>query len=194
MSAIGSRRWRTNPLRRGIDVLEARLFLLLCALVLVCASAIGVAQGWSALDQGRSVAAEQRADRHPVRAVVLRDAARSGPWADESGRSERVSVPVRWTSSPGGDSTRGNALVAPGTKRGESTKIWLDSQGRHTSAPLRDSDLWADALLEGGGGAAVTIGVGVLTGLGIRVVCNRRRAAGWETEWSRVEPQWSRRD
>ncbi|MFE2022351.1 hypothetical protein ACFW9O_30370 [Streptomyces sp. NPDC059499] len=190
-SAFGSRQWRTHPLRRRIDVLEARLFLMLCAMVVVCASTIGMSHGWAAFDHEQSLAAEQRADRHLVRALVLRDAA-SSPWADESGRTERVPVPVRWTSANGADAT-GNALVAPGTERGEWTRLWLDGRGRATSAPLGDRDVWARTLMAGGGGAAVTVGAGVLAGLGIRVACNRRRATNWETEWRRVEPEWSRR-
>ncbi|MFJ8857997.1 hypothetical protein ACIRD8_06125 [Streptomyces sp. NPDC102451] len=191
-AAIGSRRWRTHPLRRGIDVLEVRLLLLLSTLVLVCASAIGVAHGWAAFEHERSVAAEQRADRHLVRALVLRDAATSSPWADESGRSERVPVPVRWTDATGRHAT-GKAMVAPGTERGERTNLWLDHRGRVTSAPRGDREVWAEALVQGGGIAAVTVGAGALAGLAIRVACNRRRTAGWETEWSRVEPEWSRR-
>ncbi|WP_129260583.1 hypothetical protein [Streptomyces sp. M3] len=190
--AIGSRRWRSHPLRRGIDVVEVRLFLVLSTLVLVCASAIGAAHGWSAFEHERSVAAEQRADRHLVRALVLRDAATSSPWSDESGRSARVPVPVRWTDTEGGAVT-GKAMVAPGTERGERTDVWLDHRGRVTSAPAGDREAWAEALVAGGGIAAVTVGAGVVAGLGIRVMCNRRRAADWETEWSRVEPEWSRR-
>lgn len=191
-AAIGSRRWRTHPLRRKVDVLEARLWLLVAALALICASSIGIAQGWAAFDHERSVVAEEQANRHLVRATVLRDAAASSPWADESGRSQRVPVPVRWVTATGGEGT-GRVLVAPGTERGKRTELWLDSRGDITSAPHGYRDVWAEALLEGGSSAAVTIGAGALAGFGVRVVCNRRRATGWESEWSRVEPEWSRR-
>ncbi|MFC5171173.1 hypothetical protein [Streptomyces mutomycini] len=191
-SAIWKRGWNTHPLRRRIDVLEARLLLLLCAAAVGCASMIGVAHGWAAYDHQRSVASEQRAARHLERALVLRDAARSSPWADESGRTERVPVPVRWTSASGAHVT-GQAPVPLGTQRGEYTNLWLDRQGRITSAPAGEGDVWTGALAAGAGSAAVVAGVGALAGLGVRRVCNRRRAAGWEAEWSRVEPQWSRR-
>ncbi|MBM7440253.1 hypothetical protein [Streptomyces sp. HB132] len=191
-SAIWKRGWNAHPLRRRIDVLEARLLLVLCAVVVGCASLIGVAQGWAAYDHERSVASEQRADRHLERALVLRDATRPSPWADESGRTERVPVPVRWTDASGAPVTE-NAPVPVGTQRGEHTSLWLDRRGHITSAPSGNGDVWTGALAEGAGSAAVVAGVGVLAGLGVRGVCNRRRAAGWETEWSRVEPQWSRR-
>ncbi|WP_435797241.1 Rv1733c family protein [Streptomyces clavifer] len=191
-AARGSRRWRTHPLRRKVDVLEARLWLLVAVLALMCASSIGVAQGWAAFDREASVAAEQRADRHLVRATVLRDATSPSPWTDESGRSPRVPVPARWVTPTGGEGT-GKVLVAPGTERGERTRLWLDSRGTITSAPLEHHDVWAEALLEGGSGAAVAIGAGALAGFGVRMACNRRRATLWESEWSRVEPEWSRR-
>lgn len=133
--AIGSRRWRSHPLRRGIDVVEVRLFLVLSTLVLVCASAIGAAHGWSAFEHERSVAAEQRADRHLVRALVLRDAATSSPWSDESGRSARVPVPVRWTDTTGGAVT-GKAMVAPGTERGSGrTSGWITGAASRARPP-----------------------------------------------------------
>lgn len=191
-AAIGSRRWRKHPLRRKVDVLEARLWLLVAALTLVCASSIGIAHGWAAFDREQSVVAEQRADRHLIRATVLRDAATSSPWADESGRSQRVPVPVRWVTASGGEAT-GEVPVAPGTERGQRTKLWLDSQGNVTSAPLEYSDVWAEALLVGGSSAAVTFGAGALAGIAVRMGCNRRRATIWESEWRRVEPEWSRR-
>ncbi|MEU0144547.1 hypothetical protein [Streptomyces sp. NPDC006288] len=186
------RSWRTHALRRRIDVVEARLLLLLCVTVIGCASLLGVTTGTAAFDRERSAAAEQRADRHVARAVVLRDAADPPPWQDESGRVERVPVPVRWTTDKGGHAT-GDAQVAPGTERGARTSIWLDRRGHVTTAPSGDRDAWAGALSEGVGGAGLVVGFGTLAGLGVHMVCGRRRAAGWETEWGEVEPEWSRR-
>ncbi|WP_069173964.1 Rv1733c family protein [Streptomyces griseus] len=182
----------THPLRRRVDVLEARLLLVLCLLVIGCASVFGVTKGWAAYDHERSVAAEQRAARHPVRALVLRDAPGSKPWADESGRTEKVVVPVRWTG-PSGAHVTGKALVAPGTERGEHTTLWVDRRGDTTSAPPGSRDVWSGALTEGLSGVAVVAGAGAVAGIGLRKVCNRFRAVHWETEWSRVEPEWSRR-
>ncbi|MEU5714684.1 hypothetical protein AB0G71_02645 [Streptomyces sp. NPDC020403] len=181
-----------HPLRRRVDVLEARLLLVLCLLVFGCGSVFGVTKGWAAYDHERSVAAEQRATRHPVRALVLRDAPGSAPWADESGRTEKVLVPVRWTNSSGA-ATTGRALVAPGTRRGEHTTLWVDRRGSTTSAPSGGRDAWTGALTAGLSGAAVVAGAGAVAGVGVHRVCNRRRAVNWETEWSRVEPEWSRR-
>ncbi|MEV3931467.1 hypothetical protein [Streptomyces sp. NPDC049944] len=190
-AVVGSRRWRTHPLRRKVDVQEARLWLLVAALTLMCASSIGIAHGWAAFEREQSVVAEQRADRHLVRATVLRDAATSTPWTDESGQYQRVPVPVRWVTATGGEAT-GEVPVPPGTERGERTRLWLDSRGSVTSAPLEYRDVWAEALLVGGSSAAVTFGAGALAGIAVRMGCNRRRATMWESEWSRVEPEWSR--
>ncbi|MET8926064.1 hypothetical protein ABZW26_27230, partial [Streptomyces sp. NPDC004623] len=64
---------------------------------------------------------------------------------------------------------------------------------RTTSAPSDARDVWAAAVVGGLGSVAVSVGAGAVTGIGIRIICNRRRSAGWEVEWSRVEPEWSRR-
>ncbi|MFE7751858.1 hypothetical protein [Streptomyces sp. NPDC057428] len=190
--AIWSRQWRRHPLRRTVDAVEARLLLLLCAVVFACASTLGMISGSAAHDHEQSVASHQRATRHLVSAEVLRDAVKSSPWADEAGSSALVPVPVRWATA-GGSDVKGNALVAPGTKRGERTSLWLDRRGRVTSAPADGRDIWVAALIGGGGSAAAAVGGGAVAAIGIRMMCNRRRAVGWEAEWSRVEPDWSHR-
>ncbi|WP_327111158.1 hypothetical protein OG206_00980 [Streptomyces sp. NBC_01341] len=190
--AIWSHQWRKHPLRRTVDAVEARLLLLLCAVVFACASAIGMISGSAAHEYEQSVASQQRAARQQVSAEVLRDAAKSSPWADEAGRSALVPVPVRWVTADGADA-RGSALVAPGTKGGERTSLWLDRRGHVTSAPADERDIWVAALIAGAGGAAAAVGGGAVAAIGIRIMCNRCRAAGWEAEWSRVEPDWSRR-
>ncbi|MDF6022464.1 hypothetical protein [Streptomyces sp. JH34] len=183
---------RSRALKRGVDIVEARLLVLLCAVVVGCASVFGVIDAMAALHHEQSVVEQQRATRHAVRAEILRDAAKSSPWTDESGRSELVPVPVRWTGT-GGAAVTADAQVVPGAKRGERVDVWLDRTGRVTSAPSDGQDVYAAALVGGLGSAAVAVGAGAVAGIGIRIVCNRRRAAGWEAEWSRVEPEWSRR-
>ncbi|MFD7970926.1 Rv1733c family protein [Streptomyces clavifer] len=181
-----------NPLKRGVDILETRLLFLLCAVVFGCASVLGVMNGMAALHHEQSVVEQQRATRHAVTAEILRDAAKPSPLFDESGRSERVPVPVRWTAA-GGAHVTAEARVAPGAERGEHMTVWLDRTGRITSAPSDGRDIWATAVLGGLSGAAVAVGAGALAGVVLRVVCDRCRSAGWEAEWSRVEPEWNRR-
>ncbi|MEU5656864.1 hypothetical protein ABZ802_14735 [Streptomyces sp. NPDC047737] len=181
-----------NPLKRGVDVLETRLRFLLCAVVFACASVLGVMNGMAALHHEQSVVEQQRATRHAVRAEILRDAAKSSPWTDESGRSERVPVPIRWTASDGSHVTA-QAQAPPGTERGQHMTVWLDRSGRITSAPSDGHDVWATAVTAGLSSAAVAVGSGALAALVLRIACDRRRSAGWEAEWSRVEPEWSRR-
>jgi hypothetical protein len=190
--AIWSRRWRSSPLRRRVDILEVRALLILCAVIAGGALAIGLMSGWATYDHERAAAWEERAARHLVQAEALRDASKSRSWADEAGSSARVQVPARWTSVTG-TSVKGSVPVAPGTKKGERTSIWLDRKGNITSAPTTNREVWAGALLRGAGSASLAVGAGVLAAAGIRAVCNRYRAAEWETEWSRVEPKWSHR-
>ncbi|MEU0133038.1 hypothetical protein ABZ172_03200 [Streptomyces sp. NPDC006296] len=187
-----SRVGRHHPLKRRVDLVETRLLLLLCVLVCACASVLGVVNGTAALRHEQSVVEQQRATRHVVKAEILRDAARSSPWTDQSGRSGLVPVPVRWTGTGGGDVTA-DAQVATGAKRGERVDIWLDRQGRITTAPSDANDVWAAGMVGGVGTATAALGAGALAGISVRIVCNRRRAAGWEAEWSRVEPEWTHR-
>ncbi|GAA2961431.1 MULTISPECIES: hypothetical protein [Streptomycetaceae] len=190
--AIWSRRWRSAPLRRRVDVLEVRALLVLCAVVAGCAVAIGLMSGWEAYGHERAVASQERAGRHLVRAQVLRDAAESRSWADEAGRPADVLVPARWTSVTG-TGVKGSVPVAPGTRKGEYARVWLDREGRVTSAPATSREVWAGALLRGAGSASLAVGAGVVAAAGIRAAGNRYRAVQWETEWSRVEPEWSHR-
>lgn len=186
---VRTRGWREHPLRRRVDVLEARLLLLIGSAVLVGAPAVGTAAGWYAYDHDRAAAAVQEASRRPVRAEVLEDAPAS---ADETGRLARVPVQVRWTTTDGHYAT-GAVPVPPGTGRGDRTEIWLDREGRVVTAPLNGRDVWAGALTAGLLGGALTAGAGAFAATAVRVACGRRRAAGWASEWDRVEPEWRRR-
>ncbi|MEU3447507.1 hypothetical protein AB0H29_09790 [Streptomyces thermolilacinus] len=189
---VWTRGWREHPLRRRVDVLEARLLLLIGSAVLVGAPAVGTTAGWYAYDHDRAAAAVQEASRRPVRAEVLEDAPASSPWADETGRQANVPVQVRWTTTNGYYAT-GTAPVPPGTGRGERTEIWLDRKGKVVTAPLNGRDVWTGALAVGLLGGALTAGAGAVAAAAVRGACGRRRAAGWASEWDRVEPEWRRR-
>ncbi|MFI2368009.1 hypothetical protein [Streptomyces sp. NPDC018833] len=183
--------WRCHPLRRRVDVLEARVLLAVAGAVCVLAPAVGATAGAYAYTHDQAVAAAQNASRHQVRAVVLRDAPDPAPQADATQRLTKVAVPVRWTTADGTSAT-GTAAVRPGTERGEPMSIWLDRAGRITTAPLNSGDIWAGALFVGLGGAALTVSAGAVAAAAVRAVWNRRRAAEWQREWKEVEPAWSR--
>ncbi|MHC3394426.1 Rv1733c family protein [Streptomyces lavendulocolor] len=123
--AVWTGRWREHPLRRRVDVVEARLLLLVGVAVVVGAPAVGTAADWSAYGHDRAAAAVQEATRRPVRAEVVEDAPASSAWADETGRLAKVPLEVRWTTADGQRATA-TVLVPAGTGRGDRAEIWLD--------------------------------------------------------------------
>ncbi|MEU0669195.1 hypothetical protein ABZ508_30070 [Streptomyces lavendulocolor] len=190
-AAVWTRRWREHPLRRRVDVVEARLLLLVGVAVAVGAPAAGTAAGWSAYGHDRAAAAVQEATRRPVRADVVEDAPASSGRADASGRLAKVPLEVRWTTADGKRATA-TVLLPAGTGRGDRAEIWLDRQGSVVGAPLNGRGVWAGAVSAGLLGGAVTVGAGAVAATAVRVTCRRRRAAGWAREWELVEPEWRR--
>ncbi|MYS13259.1 hypothetical protein [Streptomyces sp. SID4982] len=179
--------WRSNPLKRCEDVVEAWLVLL----VWVVAVIGGAAAGALTAQATTGLLAQQRAHRHAVHAVLLADARRSGtgPW---SGRI-LVEAPVRWQALDGAART-GHALVDSGLRAGARVVVWQDEWGR--LAPARPANPTESALEAGffGLGAALAVGA---AGYGVgalgRVLLDRRRLARWDREWNLVEPRWARR-
>jgi hypothetical protein len=120
-------RWRSNPVRRRDDVLEAWLVLVMWVLVAAGGTAAGVVTAHAA-DQ---VFARQRADRVPVRAVLLDDVPRP---ATSGLGGDLGSARVRWTNSDGSTHS-GTTLVPTGTKAGSAVRIWIDGRGRPSTQP-----------------------------------------------------------
>ncbi|MFC4504350.1 MULTISPECIES: DUF3592 domain-containing protein [Streptomyces] len=184
-------RWRNNPLRRRSDVVEAWTALAVAVLLLVAVPLTGAVAGWWAHDDARAVVAEQRAERHRVRAEVVGRMPESLPSAD--GVRERMySVKVRWTP-PGEKPQTATARVPEGTRRGDTVTVWFDARGRSVAPPANSTVVWQHTVTMGvcaaGGTAAL-----VLLGHGIvRRVAMRHRLTEWDREWARYEPEWTRR-
>ncbi|MFC5196787.1 MULTISPECIES: Rv1733c family protein [Streptomyces] len=182
-------RWRRSPLRRRCDVLEAWALLAVVVLLAVGAPLAGVAVGWRVYDDARARAATQRAERHLVTAMVVEDAPPAVP--SPTGRQPSYPVRVRWTE-PGGDSRTGLAQVPAGARRGEHTRIWLDSGGRRVGPPMNASTVWQHTLMAGlftaGAAGAVVMGVHFAG----RRASAGRRLAQWERDWERTGPEWRR--
>ena len=120
----------SNPLRRGVDRVEAGIFAALLVAFLIGAPLLAVGAGW--WEHG-AAAAEQRAQRsvHLVTAVLLQDVpdivAGSGAWD--------AGALARWTA-PDGKSRVGLVLDVEGTKAGSRLWIWVDGSGRQADPPL----------------------------------------------------------
>ncbi|MBE8471895.1 Rv1733c family protein [Streptomyces justiciae] len=180
-------RWRSNPLRRRDDVLEAWLVLIVWALVAVGGTLAGVGAAHAADE----TFARQRAERTPVRAVLLADVPRT-TGAKGSMYSDRAAAKVRWTAADGSLRT-GSTLVDAGSKAGSSVTVWTNRQDDLTTRPPGPSDAAVEAGFLGAGAALALSGLVIGAGATVRWRLDRRRVAGWGTEWDMVGPEWGHR-
>ncbi|WP_149181937.1 hypothetical protein [Streptomyces sp. TRM49041] len=190
---VWRRRWREHPLRRPVDVAEAWLLLVLGAVLWSGALLAGVAAGGWAYGRTAAAAAEQAATRHQVTAEIVQDVSGAGP-ATTDGRTQaqKVRADVRWTG-PDGRVGTGVASVPADAARGDRTAVWLDADGRVTEPPMSGGDVWSGAVVVGATVTALGVSAAAVAGAAVRGAARRYRAAEWEHEWRRVEPQWTRR-
>ncbi|BCL32668.1 hypothetical protein ACFFS2_12975 [Streptomyces aurantiacus] len=192
---MGLRRWRHNPLRRATDLAEAWLALGALLLILVAAPLLGLLVGQVAEDALQQSVREQREQRHPVAATVVRkvDFAPLDPDPETAtGQDSRSRVLARWTA-PDGTARRGTAMADLESPRpGEHFTVWTDGQGRIVGRPLDTATAATHAVLAGFGTAVACAGVieGSRRLLVWRMV--RRRYDRWDRAWSRVGPDWGR--
>jgi hypothetical protein len=172
-------RWRSNPLRRRDDVLEAWLVLAVWALIAVGGTLAGAVTARAADD----VFAQQRAERTHVRAVLLADT----PHA--ASNSYRVVAKLRWTT-PDGSVHTGKTLVGAGKKAGTDIEVWTDAQDELTTAPPSRDEATVEAGLLGAAAALTASGFAFGIGGLARLPLDRRRVDQWGREWDLVGPQW----
>ncbi|MEV0224302.1 hypothetical protein [Streptomyces sp. NPDC050704] len=196
MRAIrGLWRWRHNPLRRTTDLAEAWLALAALLLILTAAPLIGVLVGGVAQDALQRSVREQRLDRHPVVATVVRKVDRTPLDPDPetaSGRDSHSRVLADWTG-PDGTPQHGTAMAALASpQRGDRFTLWTDEHGRIVSRPLDTATATTHAVLAGFGTAAVWAGLveGSRRLLVWRMV--RRRYDRWDQAWAQAGPDWGR--
>jgi hypothetical protein len=182
---------RREPLpRRGTDRVEDAAAWLLSALgllALLSAVLTGARYHSAALERGTGDAAS----RHVVEAVLL-EAVPPGLAGVETGTRPLVTVPARYVDR------RGVEHVAPVTVRrelpaGARVPVWVDADGRVAPAPMSATSALATALAVGVCVAAALAVLLLLTWFALRAVLGRINAAAWAREWTRVEPQWTRR-
>jgi hypothetical protein len=177
-----------NPLRRRSDVVAAWLlpaavvaFLALCPLV----------YGLTGMRVRADNAVQQRADLsgRMVTAVLLQ-AAPGAAQSDNGANTWTVWTRARWTF--GGRPRTGYVPVTSGTSAGARVLVYLDRSGRVQPLPLTRAEL-SDRVVADSSYcmAAITVMLAGLAFLASRVL-DRRRLAGWQTEWLAVGPRWSR--
>ncbi|MER6129046.1 hypothetical protein ABT173_42105 [Streptomyces sp. NPDC001795] len=175
-------RWRSNPIRRRDDVLEAWLLLAIWALIAVGGTVAGMVTAHAA-DQ---VFAQQRAERIPVRAVLLSDVPRTV--TSGIGR-DLISARVRWTTSDGA-THNGMTLVSTGKKAGSTVRIWIDGQGKPSTQPPAPAKAAVESALMGASAALALSGVVFGVGSAGRWYLDRRRIEQWDREWNVIGPRW----
>ncbi|MFI0808745.1 Rv1733c family protein [Streptomyces echinatus] len=181
-------RWRRNPLKRRADVVEAWVVLGACLLTVLA----GVLAGLAAAGSVERGLARERAERRPAVARIVALVPGSSPAQNShASAGERIWSKVRWTAADGSAHT-GQVRVEPGSRAGTPVTVWTDPGGRLLSRPTSASEGAFRATLIGvlvGVSAAAVPFVG---GLAVRGRLERRRMDAWDTEWSRLGPQWGR--
>jgi hypothetical protein len=177
-------RWRSNPLKRGSDRVEACAVLASGLLLAVGAPAAGVATGLATTAH----APRPPAGWHQVSAVLVAKA----PSAVVAGAGpQQVRATVRWHTAVGTTRT-GEALVRPGSPAGSRTAIWLDRSGAARDNPVDPARTVAGAVA---GGTLAASGTALVSSGGlaaVRWVLARRRSADLDREWERLGPRWRR--
>ncbi|ANS70120.1 hypothetical protein SLINC_7896 [Streptomyces lincolnensis] len=172
-------RWRSNPLRRRDDVLDAWLVTAVWALIIVGGTLCGAVTGRAA----DGVFAQQRAERTAVRAVLLTGTPQA------ASNSYRSVAKVRWTARDGSTRT-GKTLVKAGRAAGSRMTVWTDARGELTTEPPSRGEAAVESALLGASAALASSGLVVGIGGAARWRLNRRRIDSWGTEWALVGPQW----
>ncbi|MGW4275200.1 DUF3592 domain-containing protein [Streptomyces seoulensis] len=178
-------RWRSNPLRRHDDVVEAWIILVMWVLVLV-GGAIVWTVTYRAADREF---AWQRADRHVAEAVLLTDAATGVSSVSDS---TRAPAKVRW-AAPDGTVHTARTLVPSGLPAGARVTVWQDGRGTLTAAPAKPAEAHSEAALFGTGASLGFAGLAYGTAALARWRLDRRRCERWGEEWDRVGPRWDQK-
>ncbi|MFG2683708.1 hypothetical protein [Streptomyces sp. NPDC048392] len=184
-------RWRRNPLRRRSDVVEAWTVVVTALLLFVGAPLLGAATAWWGHGQAQAVVAQQRAERHRVRATVVDKTSEALPTGELGGQgSYRASV--RW-SAPDGTKESTTARVPANTRDGDRVDVWLDSHGRSVPPPADGAEVWQHSATIGSFTAIGTALTVLLAHHAVRRVALRHRMAEWDRDWALTEPQWTHR-
>ncbi|UIR22779.1 hypothetical protein LXH13_01005 [Streptomyces spinosirectus] len=176
-------RWRSNPLRRRIDVVEAWIILA----AWVCAIAGGLAAAWvtgSAADEGYD---RMRAEHRPVSAVVVKPAKSEATTSPTSDR--RVQATVRWTGADGHPHT-GRTRVKAGAAPGDRVRVWTNDRNQLTAEPLSPTNAMFQSAMVGltaAGGAGVVVLIGVQC---VQAGLGRRRMRLWDEAWEQADRRW----
>ncbi|MEU0939041.1 hypothetical protein [Embleya sp. NPDC005971] len=176
-----------EPLCRRCDVTHLRSTLVLAILALILVPLVVLAAVHVQIGFDEAARTRQLAHTHRVFAVLLI----KPPTVVRPG-AETVTATVRWVAADGTAHT-GVAQVPLGGSAGDTTRIWLDAEGRPTTPPPTHGAIVVDAITTGmlALTAALTVTAGAFGWE--QLLASRRRARDWEREWAVVEPRWTGR-
>ncbi|MGG8592602.1 Rv1733c family protein, partial [Streptomyces lividans] len=182
---------RRNPLRRRSDVVEAWTKVLVALLLFVAAPALGAATAWWGHGQAQAIVAEQRAERHHVRATVV-DRTPGTLSTGELGGQHTYRATVHW-KAPDGTEKSTTARVPADTRHGDTVDVWLDSRGQSVPPPSDSAEIWQHSATIGSFTTIGTVLTVLLAHRAVRAVAMRHRMAEWDRDWALTEPQWTHR-
>lgn len=180
-----------NPLRRGCDRAEAWVRLGLVLVFLIASPLAAMGLGHLTNDASVHAARAEAATEHLIPAVLLHKASHN---SDDPlyAASELTWTRATWTA-PDGRKRIGEVPAAVGSRAGRQVKIWVNEIGQLVYPPIGQGQIASRVIavvaLTPAILAIVLLGTASLT----RRLLDRRRMAGWATEWSAVEPLWTKR-
>ncbi|KOG37098.1 Rv1733c family protein [Streptomyces resistomycificus] len=176
-------RWRSNPMRRREDIVEAWVVLAVWVVVAVGGTVAGLVTAHAADE----VLSQQRAERRSVRAVLLTDV----PHREVTVRAadDKALAKVRWTA-PDGSTHTGRTLVNTGQKAGAGLTVWQDGRGTLTTPPPSPTGAAVEAGVLGTAAGLALTGATLAAGAVARWRLDQRRITAWDREWESVGPTW----
>lgn len=185
---------RRGPLYRRWDGLSAIAAFVAVVAALLVAPVAAVLIGAGSYEAQAQAAAEQAEEGYRTAAVLQEDAA---PLALPGGPGGPLIGPVTalasWRTQSGAQQ-EGLLLVGPGLTAGDAVPIWLDADGNVVPPPAPRGELIAAGVFSAVQ-ALVLIELAIVVGLWlVRRLIAWARLLSWQAEWSRVEPDWIRRD
>ncbi|MFD9225050.1 hypothetical protein ACFWDI_34785 [Streptomyces sp. NPDC060064] len=195
-AAKGVWAWRHNPLRRATDLFEAWVALIAALLLFTAAPAAGWATGSLTDESLRQAVRNQRQQRHPVTATVLKPAPAPKPAAydpeSSAAHEKRRPIIAKWTAVDGSRHTGTVSTVLRTARAGDTFTIWTDRAGRVVSRPMDAATARVHAVLAGIGAALTAAG---LIACARRLIVRRlvrRRYARLDQAWAAAGPDWGR--
>ncbi|WP_405855642.1 hypothetical protein OG407_05835 [Streptomyces sp. NBC_01515] len=184
-------RWRSNPLRRTSDRIEAWTRLLLGVLLLFAAPLACVLAVQAMYHHEQDRAEQQRGSRDPVQAKLIGSTPTEDLYTVRGVVGAKGKAVAHW--SVRGREKTGIATVTVDSLSGTVITIWVDRRNRVTSAPLGPGGIVARSVLAG---VAAFVGV-IVSVLGVRLAVGRlgfrRRLIEWDRAWADIEPRWAHR-